>query len=88
MAIQIEYNYGGYTLPTAYLKATIGRADTNTTVIVYQVWPTQADRDANRAAVDSGAHVLPTDLNAEVNPIAYAYDLLKTLPAYAAAIDV
>ena len=88
MAIQIEYSYGGYTLPTAYLKATIGRADVNSTVVVYQVWPTQADRDANRNSVDSGAHVLPTDLNAEVNPIAYAYDLLKTLPEYAAAIDV
>lgn len=88
MAIQIEYSYGGYTLPTAYLKATIGRADADTTVVAYQVWPTQADRDANRASVDSGAHVLPTDLNAVVNPITYAYDLLKTLPAYAAAIDV
>lgn len=88
MAIQIEYSYGGYTLPTAYLKATIGRADADTTVVAYQVWPTQADRDANRASVDSGAHVLPTDINAVVNPITYAYDLLKTLPAYAAAIDV
>lgn len=88
MAIQIEYSYGGYTLPTAYLKATIGRVDVDTTVVVYQVWPTQADRDANRAAVDSGAHVLPTDLESIVNPIAYAYDLLKTLPEYADALDV
>ena len=89
MAIQVEYSYGGYTLPEAYLKASIGRANVETTVVVFEVWPTQADREANRQPVDTGARVLATDFElAADNPIAYVYDLLKTLPEFAEAIDV
>lgn len=89
MAIQTEYEYGGYTLPEAYLKATIGRADMETTVVMYNVWPTAADRAANRQPVDSGAEVIPTDITlAAANPIAYVYGLLKTLPRFANAVDV
>jgi len=89
MAIKSEYSYGGYTIPEAYIKASIGRANVATTVVVFEVWPTQTDREALRQPVDTGARVIATNLNlAADNPIAYAYELLKTLPEFAEAIDV
>lgn len=89
MAITIEYKYGGYTLPSAYVKASIGRADTETTVVIFNVWPTQADRIANNQPVDSGVRILPTNFEvAASNPIAYVYNLLKTLPEFENATDV
>ena len=89
MAITIEYKYGGYTLPGAYIKASIGRADTETTVVIFNVWPTQADRIANNQPVDSGVRILPTNFElAAENPIAYVYGLLKTSSEFENAQDI
>ncbi len=89
MALSQEYTCNQYVYPNAYIKAHIGRATVETTGIMFYVWPTQADRIAERPPVYSDARTLPTDFNiAAQNPIEYSYLLLKSTSEFSTAIDV
>lgn len=89
MALSQEYTCNQYTYPNAYIKAHVGRSSTDQTTIMVYVWPTQADRTAERPPIYTDARTLPTDLNvASQNPIEYAYLLLKTTSEFASAVDV
>lgn len=89
MAITQEYTCNQYTYANAYIKAHIGRADVETTTVMFMVWPTQADRVANKPPVYADARTLATDFNvAAQNPIEYVYNLLKTSPEFANATDI
>jgi hypothetical protein len=89
MALSQEYTCNQYAYPNAYIKAHIGRATVEETTVMFYVWPTQADRIANRPPVYSDARSLPTDFNiAAQNPIEYVYALLKTLPEFENAVDI
>lgn len=89
MALSQEYTCNQYVYPNAYIKAHIGRATVEQTTVMFYVWPTQADRAAERPPIYSDTRVMATDFNiAAQNPIEYVYNLLKTLPEFENAVDI
>ena len=72
----------------AYVKATIARCDTQTTVVQLKVWESQAKRTAGAPPLryDNDLRQFPTDLQMQAdNPIAYAYTLLEQSGEFADA---
>lgn len=89
MALQLEYTCNQYTYPQAYIKAHIGRATVEETVIMVYVWPTQQDRIDERPPIYTTSRGFPTDFNmAASNPIEYVYGLLKSSEEFQDAIDI
>lgn len=89
MALQVNFDHNGYEFENAYVNATVGRVDKVQTLVFVNMWPSEADRTANKPALNSIVEVVPTNLSeTSDNPIEYAYKLLKTLPKYASATDV
>lgn len=89
MAFTTPLTVHGYTYAAAYIKATIARCDTGTTVVKLDVWPTQADRQAGAEPVryDNDLRVFDTNLSLQTdNPVAYAYALLEDSDEFAEAI--
>lgn len=89
MAIINSFTSNGITYPHAYIQVSIHRCDTSITVLQLKAW-------VNEEARHNGEHhlqvqladPLPTNLNYVGNPLRYAYDAIKNLPAYCNAIDV
>ena len=86
MAFTLPLTINGEEQAAAYVKATIARCDTQTTVVQLQTWTSQASRTNGGQSVPdnwlpegfSSLEVFATDLNLQANnPIAYAYELLQ-----------
>ena len=87
MAFTLPLTLNGEAQAAAYVKATIARCDTTTTVVKLDVWTTQASRTNEGKPVPSdwlpngfsSLEVFATDLNLQAgNPVEYAYKLLET----------
>lgn len=94
MAFTLPLTINGEEQAAAYVKATIARCDTQTTVVQLQTWTSQASRTNGGQSVPdnwlpegfSSLVVLPTDLNLQAsNPVEYAYQLLESSEKYPAA---
>ena len=86
MAFTLPLTINGEAQSAVYVKATIARCDTQTTVVQLQTWTSQASRDNGGQSVPdnwlpegfSSLEVFATDLNLQANnPVAYAYALLE-----------
>ena len=86
MAFTLPLAINGEEQAAAYVKATITRCDTQTTVVALQTWISQASRTNGGQSVPdnwlpdgfSSLQVFATDLNLQANnPVAYAYALLE-----------
>lgn len=95
MAFTLPLTINGEAQAAAYVKATIARCDTQTTVVQLQTWTSQASRDNGGQSVPdkwlpdgfSSLHVFATDLNLQANnPVAYAYTLLEQSNEFAEAV--
>lgn len=94
MALTLPLTINGETQTAAYIKATIARCDTQTTVVQLQTWTSQASRDNGGQSVPdnwlpegfSSLVVFTTDLNLQANnPVEYAYALLEASDKYPTA---
>ena len=95
MAFTLPLTINGEAQAAAYVKATIARCDTQTTVVQLQTWTSQASRDNGGQSVPdnwlpdgfSSLQVFATDLQAQANnPVAYAYTLLEQSNEFAEAV--
>lgn len=86
MAFTLPLTLNGEAQAAAYVKATIARCDTQTTVVQLQTWTSQASRTNGGQSVPhswlpSGFNDIPqfpTDLELQNNnPVEYAYKLLE-----------
>jgi len=86
MAFTLPLALNGETQASAYVKATIARCDTQTTVVQLQTWTSQASRTNGGQSVPdnwlpngfSSLEVFATDLNLQANnPVDYGYKLLE-----------
>jgi len=91
MAFTLPLTLNGEQQPAAYVKATIARCDTQTTVVQLQTWTSQASRTNGGQSVPdnwlpngfSSLEVFATDLNLQAgNPVEYAYKLLEDSGRY------
>ena len=88
MAFTLPLTINGEAQAAAYVKATIARCDTKTTVVQLKVWESQAKRTAGAPPLryDNDLRQFPTDLHLQAdNPIAYAYTLLEQSGEFADA---
>ena len=94
MAFTLPLTINGEAQAAAYVKATISRCDTQTTVVQLQTWTSQASRTNDGQSVPdnwlpegfSSLEVFATDLNLQAdNPVAYAYSLLEASGKYPTA---
>lgn len=86
MAFTLPLTINGEAQAAAYVKATIARCDTQTTVVQLEVWNSQSSRTNGGQSVPdnwlpagfSSLEVFATDLNLQAdNPVAYAYTLVQ-----------
>jgi hypothetical protein len=89
MAFTTPLTINGEQHNTAYIKAYIGRCDTQTTVVQLDVYTSQAARDNGALSVPdsfltiSTVPSFTTNLNLQTNnPVAYAYELLENSGKY------
>ena len=94
MAFTLPLTLNGEPYTAAYVKATIARCNTQTTVVQLQTWTSQASRTNGGQSVPdnwlpegfSSLGVFDTDLNLQAdNPVAYAYSLLEASGKYPTA---
>lgn len=94
MAFTLPLTINGEAQAAAYVKATIARCDTQTTVVQLQTWTSQASRTNGGQSVPENwlpegfisLVVLPTDLALQANnPVEYAYIMLEDSGKYPTA---
>ena len=94
MAFTLPLTLNGEAQAAAYVKATIARCDTTTTVVKLDVWTTQASRTNEGKPVPSDwlpddfveLAVLTTDMELQSNnPLDYGYKLLEASGMFPAA---
>ena len=91
MAFTLPLTINGEAQAAAYVKATIARCNTQTTVVQLQTWTSQASRTNGGQSVPdnwlpsgfNSLEVFTTGLNLQSeNPVDYAYQLLEASGKY------
>jgi hypothetical protein len=94
MAFTLPLIINGEAQAAAYVKATIARCNTQTTVVQLEVWTSQSSRTNGGQFIPdnwlpsgfNSLEVFTTDLNLQSeNPVDYAYQLLEASGKYTEA---